>query len=232
MRTRSPRSRRAGILLGLGLGLGLLPAPAPAQEPPPVLGMGVTAAGAQEAPSFLGLVLGGAQGRAPTEAERLVAVADEAPRAARAVAGNVELFGHGMWTDGTAWTEPRTGLNFPGYLSCARVVSAIFLEAARRGGRRWLSGIDSRVSGVERTLAGAGWRSVPPSQARPGDVAIWKQRSGPGNHIGIVVGRRLAAAGRMATIDNLSLTGRPAVRPLHRDYPPGPWVIRRVLRMP
>jgi hypothetical protein len=159
-------------------------------------------------------------------------VAREAVWSADRTGDNVLLFGARMWTSETSWTDPRTGISFEGYLSCARVVSAILREAGRRSGTTYVSGILDRVKSVERQLVRKGWKSVEPTSPEVGDVVIWKQTGGSGNHIGIFIGRHALTLGRLATVDNLSITGAPAVRPMFRNYRPGPWAIRRVLRMP
>lgn len=142
------------------------------------------------------------------------------------------VYGHQTWTDATGMEATILGVTsfYPGWNSCARTATAIL----KQGGVR--VGIMNGVRDVERTLAGMGWKRL--SETAPvdlGDVVIWAK--GNLNHIGIYVGWRFCnALLQPCTMDNYSLSGRPEVRPLHRErlnLPViGGWAFRVALAVP
>lgn len=138
--------------------------------------------------------------------ERLVTAAAAAPDAVQ--------------DDGTRygmrrWRKPTEGrylwLRFPGLLSCAYTVSAIFREACHPIGEV------ASVKGVDAALSK--WRRVPGAKdLEPGDVVFWKPVRGtilgfkcPGHwHVGIFLGGD-------STIDNDWWSGMPKKGKLERS---------------
>jgi hypothetical protein len=131
-------------------------------------------------------------------ARRLVEAAEAAPDAAR---DDGTLYGVQRWRAPTG--RGYLGLKFPGLLSCAYTVSAIFRGACHPIGEL------ASVKGVDAALAG--WRKVTKrGDLKPGDVVFWKPTGGtylgftcPGHgHVGFFIGGD-------ATIDNDWLSGKP-----------------------
>jgi len=114
---------------------------------------------------------------------------------------------YGVQTHTELTGHPDYPGTFPGYLSCARVASAI-LQHAGAG-----KGIHSACLAFDRALSG--WKKVGPDSLEWGDVVFWA--SGPNDvrprHTGIHVGTFAAVDW---TVDNNSLLGRVVKRPLRR----------------
>jgi hypothetical protein len=103
--------------------------------------------------------------RAPL-AERLYRAALAAPEAARE---DGTLYGMKRWTPSTARTF--MGRTYPGVLSCAYTVSAIFAAACHPIGRV------ASVKGIDAALGR--WRKVTDAGAlEPGDIVFWKPAGG------------------------------------------------------
>ena len=138
-------------------------------------------------------------------AQRLVAAATAAPDAAM---DDGRLYGMQRWRKPTGrgyWM-----LKFPGLLSCAYTVSAIFKGACHPIGEI------ASVNGVDAKLAG--WKKIMATRdLRPGDVVFWKPVPGtilgfkcPGHwHVGISLGGD-------RTIDNDWWSGMPKQDDLDR----------------
>ena len=118
------------------------------------------------------------------------------------------LYGMQRWRSGTGYTF--LGVDFPGLLSCAYTVSAIFREACHPIGEL------PSVSRVASILAN--WRKITqPREIEPGDVVFWKPKPGkilgfscPSHwHVGISLGGD-------ATVDNDWWSGMPKVSSLSR----------------
>jgi hypothetical protein len=139
----------------------------------------------------------------PTKCElplvrRLLEAAEAAPDAVR---DDGSLYGVRRWRSPTG--RSYFGLRFPGLLSCAYTVSAIFRGACHPIGEL------ASVKAVDAALAG--WRKVTKrSELKPGDVVFWKPTGGtilgfkcPGHwHVGFSVGGDV-------TIDNDWWSGKP-----------------------
>ncbi len=137
--------------------------------------------------------------------ERLVRAAIAAPQAAQK---DGTLYGVRRWRKPTG--RSYLGLEFPGLLSCAYTVSAIFREAC------YPIGDIASVQGIEAALAK--WRKIPDvRELQPGDVVFWKPVRQtvlgfkcPGHwHVGISLGGDL-------TIDNDWWSGMPKKGDLDR----------------
>jgi hypothetical protein len=108
-------------------------------------------------------------------------------------------------------TERRyLGFRFPGVLSCAYTVSAIFRAACHPIGER------ASVKSIDQALAS--WPKVRDARnLKPGDVVFWKPKRGsllgfacPGRwHVGISLGED-------ATVDNDWISGKPEKGTLDR----------------
>ncbi|MDD5089511.1 MAG: hypothetical protein PHQ23_01220 [Candidatus Wallbacteria bacterium] len=113
----------------------------------------------------------------------------------RTVNGEDVMFVYGMrtWYSGTAYTY--MGMNFPGWNSCAYVVSAIF-----KGAGKSIGSIGS-VSTLASKLAGMGYKTISSySEVVKGDVIWWQ--GDDSRHIGVYTGWGRA-------VSNNSLTGKP-----------------------
>jgi hypothetical protein len=130
--------------------------------------------------------------------QRLVNAAIGAPKAAQ---NDGTLYGMQRWKQSTG--RSYVGLKFPGLLSCAYTVSAIFKGACHPIGEI------SSVRGIDGALAK--WQMIrDPRELKPGDVVFWKPVRGtilglkcPGHwHVGISLGGD-------STIDNDWWTGMP-----------------------
>jgi hypothetical protein len=149
-------------------------------------------------------------GQAPTHcdrplARRLFEAAVAAPEAAQA---DGTLYGMQRWRQPTG--RSYLGLKFPGLLSCAYTVSAIFRAACHPIGER------ASVKSVDVALAK--WKKVTSARdLKPGDVVFWKPTRGsilgfkcPGHwHVGFSVGGD-------STIDNDWWSGKPTRGSLQR----------------
>jgi len=138
-------------------------------------------------------------------AQRLLAAAVAAPDA---VADDGSLYGVRRWRPPTG--RSYLGLKFPGLLSCAYTVSAIFRAACHPIGEI------ASVKGVDAALGK--WRKLTNArELRPGDVVFWKPTRGtilgfkcPGRwHVGISLGGE-------QTIDNDWWSGKPKQGSLDR----------------
>lgn len=139
-------------------------------------------------------------------AQRLVSAATAAPKAAT---DDGRLYGMQRWRKPTGrgyWL-----LHFPGLLSCAYTVSAIFQGACHPIGEI------ASVKGMDAKLAT--WKKITVARdLRPGDVVFWKPVRGtilgfkcPGHwHVGISLGGD-------ATIDNDWWSGKPKQGELDRS---------------
>lgn len=136
-------------------------------------------------------------------------LADAASAAPSAVKEDGSLYGVQRWNAATG--RRYLGLRFPGLLSCAYTVSAIFREAGHPiGNRASVSSIDSALST---------WPKVRKTEdLKPGDVVFWKPRpSGalglkcPSDHwhVGIAVGDG-------KTVDNDWWSGKPVRHSIDR----------------
>ncbi len=96
---------------------------------------------------------------------------------------------------------------FPGYLSCARVCSAI-LKKAGAG-----KGIHSACLRLDKALSG--WKKVKTDDLSKGDVVFWAKNAQDfrPRHVGIHIGWFM---GLSFTVDNNSLLGRVVKRPMSR----------------
>lgn len=130
--------------------------------------------------------------------QRLYNAAIAAPDSAK---DDGTLYGMQRWRKPTA--RSYVGLKFPGLLSCAYTVSAIFKEAC------YPIGEISSVKGIDAALAK--WQKVADARKlKPGDVVFWKPVPGtilgfkcPGHwHVGISLGGD-------STIDNDWWSGKP-----------------------
>lgn len=139
-------------------------------------------------------------------ARRLVDAAVAAPSSAQQ---DGSLYGVQRWN---AWTRGEYFfISFPGMLSCAYTVSAIFQGACHPIGKL------ASVSAVGTALSG--WEKVTdPRDVKPGDVVFWRPRkTGIAKllcrsthwHVGVAV-----ADGKV--VDNDWRTGKPAERSLTR----------------
>jgi hypothetical protein len=137
--------------------------------------------------------------------ERLLKAAVAAPEAAR---DDGTLYGMQRWRKPTG--RSYLGLKFPGLLSCAYTVSAIFREACHPIGEV------ASVKGIDAVLVN--WRKIHDArQLSPGDVVFWKPVPGqilgvkcPGRwHVGISLGGD-------STIDNDWWSGKPKKGSLER----------------
>lgn len=129
----------------------------------------------------------------------------------------------------------------PGLLSCARVVSAIVMEASEQAtGNRWaiLDRVESNAPRLLGKLVAKGWGRVDPPKGfaswdaavevsyrglEPGDVVFWKSNRLTGNHIGVYIGNGI-------TVDNNGLSGRVEFRNLRRVDDWFPWRIQSIHR--
>lgn len=138
-------------------------------------------------------------------AQRLYAAALGAPTAAQ---DDGTLYGMQRWESTTG--KSFLGVHFPGLLSCAFTVSAIFQGACHPIGRR----------GAVRQVAAAlsAWRKITDRhELLPGDVVFWRPVRGtilgfpcPGHwHVGVSLGGE-------ATIDNDWWSGKPTRGSLDR----------------
>ncbi len=137
--------------------------------------------------------------------ERLLKAAVAAPEAAE---DDGTLYGMQRWRKPTG--RSYVGLKFPGLLSCAYTVSAIFREACHPIGEV------ASVKGIDAALVN--WRKIRDArQLSPGDVVFWKPVPGqvlgfkcPGRwHVGISLGGD-------STIDNDWWSGKPKKGSLER----------------
>jgi cell wall-associated NlpC family hydrolase len=136
-------------------------------------------------------------------------LADAALAAPSATNDDGSLYGVQRWSAATGKTY--LGLKFPGLLSCAYTVSAIFRQAGHPIGKL------SAVSAVDSALAA--WPKVNKLEdLRPGDVVFWKPR--PTSAMGLRCPSRHwhvgIAVGDGQTIDNNWWTGKPAVQSIDR----------------
>jgi hypothetical protein len=138
--------------------------------------------------------------------QRLLKSAIEAPVAAQS---DGRLYGLERWRKPTS--KSYLGLHFPGLLSCAYTVSAIF-----RGACHPIGDIAS-VQGIDKALRD--WPRIDRAKAlRPGDVVFWRPTGGtvlgfkcPGHwHVGISLGGE-------GTIDNDWWSGMPKQGKLERS---------------
>jgi hypothetical protein len=138
-------------------------------------------------------------------AQRLAAAAAAAPAEAR---DDGTLYGVQRWHRTTG--DSFLGLKFPGLLSCAYTVSAIFRGACHPIGEL------ASVRQVDAALAT--WPKVTDARTlRPGDVVFWKPTRGtilglpcPGHwHVGV-------SLGGTATVDNDWWSGKPKRNTLDR----------------
>jgi hypothetical protein len=138
--------------------------------------------------------------------DRLVAAASAAPDAAD---DDGTLYGVKRWRKPTG--RSYLWLKFPGLLSCAYTVSAIFREACDP------IGDIASVKGIDAALSK--WQKIPNSRdLKAGDVVFWKPARGtllgfkcPGHwHVGISLGGEL-------TIDNDWWSGMPQKGTLERS---------------
>ncbi len=150
-------------------------------------------------------------GERPTQcdrplAQRLFEAASAAPEAAR---DDGTLYGMQRWHGATS--RSYLGLKFPGLLSCAYTVSAIFRAACHPIGER------ASVKGVDVALAR--WTKITKARdLKRGDVVFWKPTQGtilgfkcPGHwHVGISLGGD-------ETIDNDWWSGKPTRGSLARS---------------
>lgn len=137
---------------------------------------------------------------------RLVGAALNAPRVANR---DGTLYGLQRWRPGT--NQTYLGVAFPGLLSCAYTVSAIFGAACHPIGAL------ASVGQVDAALSG--WRKVTNlSELQPGDVVFWRPRkakilgvSCPNTHwhVGISVGGD-------RTVDNDWWSGQPQLSTIAR----------------
>jgi hypothetical protein len=139
-------------------------------------------------------------------AQRLYEAAAAAPEAAR---DDGTLYGMQRWRAPTG--RSYLGLKFPGLLSCAYTVSAIFQAACHPIGER------ASVKSVDAALAA--WRKIMSArELKPGDVVFWKPTRGsilgfkcPGHwHVGI-------SLGGSTTVDNDWWSGKPERAKLERS---------------
>ena len=137
--------------------------------------------------------------------QRLLNAAVAAPDAAK---DDGTLYGMQRWRKPTG--HSYLGLKFPGLLSCAYTVSAIFQGACQP------IGAIASVEGIDAALYK--WRKIRDArELKPGDVVFWKPTRGeilglkcPGHwHVGISLGGD-------ATIDNDWWSGKPKKGSLER----------------
>jgi hypothetical protein len=136
--------------------------------------------------------------RIPSLRASLVAAAQAAPAAVQA---DGALYGMQRWI---AWTKRSYfGVAFPGLLSCAYTVSAIFEEACHPIGRI------ASVSAVDAALSR--WQKIDvQDKVEAGDVVFWRPRQlpvvhrlcGAHWHVGV-------ATGDGRTVDNDWFSGKP-----------------------
>ncbi|MBB5409233.1 cell wall-associated NlpC family hydrolase [Paraburkholderia sp. HC6.4b] len=134
----------------------------------------------------------------PSLRASLVAAAQSAPGAVRE---DGSLYGMQRWN---AWTKRSYfGVGFPGLLSCAYTVSAIFQGACHPIGRI------ASVSAVDAALSR--WRKIDAQDmVQAGDIVFWRPRQlpvvhrlcGAHWHVGI-------ATGNGRTVDNDWFSGKP-----------------------
>jgi len=139
--------------------------------------------------------------------QRLYESAMAAPAASK---GDGMLYGMQRWRKTTA--RSQYGFDFPGLLSCAYTISAIFKGACHPIGEL------AAVRQVEANLAR--WQKITDMRAlKRGDVVFWRPVPGgkvlgfkcPGHwHVGIALGGEL-------TMDNDWWTGKPRVGQLKRS---------------
>jgi hypothetical protein len=139
-------------------------------------------------------------------AQRLVEAALAAPSAAQQ---DGTLYGVQRWQKPTG--RSFLGVHFPGLLSCAYTVSAIFQGACHPIGRL------ASVRSVDAALAD--WRKITRRETlKPGDVVFWQPSGGsllglrcPNDHwhVGILIGAE-------STIDNDWWSGLPAAGHIER----------------
>lgn len=137
--------------------------------------------------------------------QRLLKAAVAAPNAAK---DDGTLYGMQRWRKPTG--RSYVGLKFPGLLSCAYTVSAIFQEACHPIGEI------ASVNGIDAALVK--WQKISDTrELEPGDVVFWKPVRGtilgfscPGHwHVGISLGGD-------STIDNDWWSGKPKKGSLER----------------
>ncbi|KVC22430.1 hypothetical protein [Burkholderia pseudomultivorans] len=137
-------------------------------------------------------------------AQRLTQAALASPAA---VKQDGSLYGMARWTPATR--ARYLGLTFPGLLSCAYTVSAIFREACHPIGQL------ASVTSVDAALSR--WRRIDDADdLKPGDVVFWRPRRNgvlpcPNTHwhVGIAIGD-----GR--TVDNDWWSGKPETHSVSR----------------
>ncbi|MGF6609975.1 cell wall-associated NlpC family hydrolase [Paraburkholderia sp. WSM4175] len=112
------------------------------------------------------------------------------------------------------------GMSFPGLLSCAYTVSAIFEGACHPIGKL------ASVSAVDKALSQ--WQKIDAqANVQPGDVVFWQPRKslllhrlcGAHWHVGI-------ATGNNETVDNDWWTGKPELHRMTRLCVSFPWARR------
>ena len=158
-------------------------------------------------------------------AAKFVKAAKGAPGEAQEIDGKMHVYGTRTWTSATGKTVTIGGIKrfYPGWNSCARVVSAILKHAG------WRTSIYNRVRSVESNLKSRGFRKVSYDDTKPGDIVVWAKEGGL-NHIGIYTGWGINMEGPgWTTVDNWSISGEPEHRPLNRETLWG-WKIRVILR--
>ena len=137
--------------------------------------------------------------------QRLVKAAMDAPTAAQ---DDGTLYGMQRWRKPTG--RSYLGLKFPGLLSCAYTVSAIFREACHPIGEI------ASVNGVDAALVK--WQKVRDARKlNPGDVVFWKPV--PGNILGLKCPGRWhvgISLGGDSTVDNDWWSGKPKKGSLER----------------
>ena len=114
---------------------------------------------------------------------------------------------YGVQTHISITAHPDYPDMFPGYLSCARVCSAI-LKKAGAG-----KGIHSACLRLDKALSG--WRKVKVDDLSKGDVVFWARNAQDfrPRHVGIHIGWFMGVS---FTVDNNSLLGRVVKRPMSR----------------
>lgn len=156
--------------------------------------------------------------------QKLVRDAKKAPSQAKEINEKMHVYGTQTWTNATGKTVTIGGVTrfYPGWNSCARVVTAIMKHTG------YGNGIFNLVRKYERYLQRKGFKVVKYDDMEKGDVVIWKK--GGLNHIGIYTGWGINMEGPgWTTVDNWSISGEPEHRPLNRSTLWG-WEIRKILR--
>jgi hypothetical protein len=141
-----------------------------------------------------------------TLARRLYDAALTAPAAAKR---DGSLYGMQRWHPATK--KSYIGLSFPGLLSCAYTVSAIFKEAGHPIGQV------ATVQGIDAALSH--WPKIIDSQRlMPGDVVFWKPRQGKIFGLSCPVGHWHVgiSLGGDSTVDNDWWSGLPTQNSLER----------------